>query len=96
VVDTIALDTRAVVDRYGSPHTEALHVVERYRIADDGRALQVDFAVEDPGAFNTAWYGTQKYRRTNGPIEEILCAENNRNVQTGGEYNIPIDTTPDF
>ena len=39
--DTLVIDTIGIkatentqVDRYGSPHTEALHVVERYRLVD--------------------------------------------------------------
>jgi len=43
--DTLVIDTVAVrigpfatVDWYGTPHTEALHVVERYRLIDEGAA----------------------------------------------------------
>ena len=43
--DTLVIDTEAVrigpfatVDWYGTPHTEALHVVERYRLIDEGAA----------------------------------------------------------
>jgi hypothetical protein len=32
VVDTIALDPRAFIDEFGTPHTDKLHVVEHYRI----------------------------------------------------------------
>lgn len=95
VVDTIGLDTRSVVDRYGSFHTEQLHVVERYNIVNDGAALRVDFTVDDPGAFTTQWGASITYRRSQRPWHEIVCAENNRDVD-GSEWPIPIDNTPDF
>src|SRR6267154_2574263 len=40
VVDTIGIkpDRYAMVDRYGSPVTETLHVVERYRLIDGAEA----------------------------------------------------------
>src|SRR5580658_3330322 len=37
VIDTVGIKTDrpfAMVDRYGTPYTEALHVVERYRLLD--------------------------------------------------------------
>ena len=97
VVDTIGLNGKARADRYGSFTTPELHVIERYRLVDDGQALQVDFTVEDPGAFNMPWHGTQKYRRTRGPIEEVVCAENNRDAETGKEYTqMPVAAKPDY
>jgi hypothetical protein len=99
VVDTIGQNGKTRVDRYGSFSTPALHVVERYRLVDNGQTLQVDFTVEDPGSFNEPWNATQKFRRTRGPFEEVVCAENNRDAEADGkgEYaNMPRDLTPDF
>jgi hypothetical protein len=53
VVDTIGLNTRTFVDSFRTPHTEQLHVVERFRIVDGGKALEVTAHVDDPGAFTT-------------------------------------------
>ncbi len=36
VVDTIGLSPRTFVDNYFTPHTEQLHVVERFRMIEDG------------------------------------------------------------
>jgi hypothetical protein len=36
VVDTIGLNDKTVVDIYRTPHTEKLHVVERWRVVDGG------------------------------------------------------------
>ena len=40
VVDTIGLDDRSSVDGFGTPHTKQLHVIERFRVADDGKVLE--------------------------------------------------------
>jgi hypothetical protein len=78
VVDTIGLNTRTFVDSFRTPHTEQLHVVERFRIVEGGKALEVDVHVEDPGAFTTPWNAMQHYRRVQqGPMREQACAENN-------------------
>src|SRR5678815_3366795 len=49
VVDTVGLDKRSWVDAFGTPHTDKMHVVERYRLRG-ANALDVNFTVEDPGA----------------------------------------------
>ncbi len=78
VVDTIGLSDDTYVDNYRTPHTTELHVVERFRLTDGGKTLQVSIDVEDPGAFNMPWSARQTYRRTRkGGLEEAICAENN-------------------
>ena len=53
-----------------------LHVVERFRMVDDGKTLEVNVHVEDPGAFTTPWNASQRYRRTaDAPMVEETCAE---------------------
>jgi hypothetical protein len=44
VVDTVGVKSGpfAMVDMYGTPHTEALHVVERYRLLDYGAAEEAE------------------------------------------------------
>ncbi len=96
VVDTIGQNGKTRADRYGSFTTPAIHVTERYHLVDNGQTLQVDFTVEDPGAFTKPWSGMQKFRRSRGPFEEVVCAENNRNVETGQEYNMPVAAKADF
>jgi hypothetical protein len=96
VVDTVGLDDRAPIDHYGTPHSDAIHVTERYHVTDGGRTLQVDFAVEDPKAFNMPWSGIAHYRRARAGYEEFVCAENNLNIWTGKSYAIPTAAKPDF
>ena len=48
VVDTIGLNDKTYVDNYRTPHTTQLHVVERFRIVDNGKALEAKVHVEIP------------------------------------------------
>jgi hypothetical protein len=98
VVDTIGLSPKAVIDNYHTPHTDALHVVERYRVVDDGKALEVNLTVEDPGAFNAPWKAVQRYSRTmQGPLPEVKCSENNDDLfNLKGFVPSPTADKPDF
>ena len=85
VVDTIGLNDKTFIDNYRTPHTNQLHVVERYKLADGGKTLQLRFTVDDPGAFNMPWSAGQDYLRIDKgknapdqpiPMIEGVCAEN--------------------
>jgi hypothetical protein len=97
VVDTIGLNDKTFVDSYRTPHTTKLHVVERYRIVDEGKALDVAIHVEDPGAFTTPWNARQHYRRVTdlAPVESA-CAENNTAWFGYDVEPIPQADRPDF
>jgi hypothetical protein len=97
VVDTIRMNDKTPVDIFGTPHTTALHVVERYRLIDGGKQLEVVFTVDDAGAFTTQWTARMVYGRSNArELTEEVCAENNLDVVTKEIYPIPTATTPDF
>jgi len=94
----VGLDKRTWVDGFGTPHTDKLHVVERYHLRNPG-TLEVLFTVDDPGAFTTPWSAIATYRKdrsTSEPYTEVVCAENNRDESTGELYPIPTAQTPDF
>jgi len=93
VVDTIGLNDRTFVDNFRTPHTEKLHVVERFKLTDGGRALEVNIRVEDPDAFNEPWSAIQHYDRVQRPMSEEICAENNQHLF---DYHIPSTNKPDF
>src|SRR6266849_2823246 len=94
VVDTIGMNDKTVVDVYRTPHTEKLHVVERWRMVDDGKAMEAVFTVDDPDAFNQPWTGMRHYRRAQKEHDEIVCAENNSNNIF--DYHVPKAEKPDF
>lgn len=84
VVDTIGMNDKTLVDRYGTTHSTSLHTVERYRFSDDG-VFQVTVTVEDPATFTTPWTAKGSYRHDPKTVfEEIVCAENNRGTSDGG------------
>jgi hypothetical protein len=90
VVDTIGISDKTFVDNYLTPHTEKLHVIERFRMIDAGKTLEVNVHVEDPGAFTAPWSAIQRYRRNEtGPMTETVCAENN-----GDHFNQDIGPMP--
>jgi hypothetical protein len=70
VVDTIGVSTKAFIDDYQTPHTEKLHVVERFRLTGGGKAIEVNLHVEDPGAFTMPWNAIQRYKRVEPGVAE--------------------------
>jgi len=93
VVDTIGMNDKTVVDVYRTPHTEKLHVVERWRVVDGGKAMEAVFTVDDVGAFYQPWTAMRRYRRIDQEFVEKICAENNTNLF---DYHIPVAEKPDF
>jgi hypothetical protein len=93
VVDTVGLNSKTYVDTYRTPHSEKLHVVERWRMVDDRRAMEVTFTVEDPDTYYEPWSGMRRYRRVAQQYAEDICAENNQRLF---EYKIPMADEPDF
>jgi hypothetical protein len=97
VVDTIGINDRTYVDNYRTPHTDQIHVVERFKLIEDGRKLQSLVTVTDPGAFNMPWSALQRWRRlTDRPMAEDICAENNVDDFGYDDYPIPQAAKPDF
>jgi hypothetical protein len=97
VVDTIGMNERTFIDEYRTPHTDRLHVIERFHLIEGGRTLEVNLHVEDPGAFTTPWDASQRYRRVEpGPMVEATCAENNANYFGYEVEPMPQADKPDF
>jgi len=93
VIDTIGQNIKSFVDVYRTPHTEKLHVVERWRIIDGGKMMEATFTVDDPDAFHEPWTGMRRYRRAEREITENICVENNQHLF---DYHIPVADKPDF
>src|SRR5438105_4536260 len=99
VIDTIGLSDKTFLDFYHTPHTEKLHVVERYKLLDGGKRMQGIAEIEDPGAFTANWKAMHYYIRHNTPISESesICAENNSaNYFHEDQWPIPQSDAPDF
>ena len=95
IVDTVGLDTRTWVDNFATPHTDKLHVVERYR-RRDANNVDVTVEVDDPGAFTTPWSALVNYRKDDEPWLEVACSENNIDAATGRLYDMPLAAKADF
>ena len=80
VVDTIGLDDKGPLDRYRTPHTKQMHVVERFKLAQDRKSIDISFTVEDPGTFTMPWKAHVIWRAGTPPRsdhwEEDICADN--------------------
>ena len=97
VVDTIGMNGKTFIDDYRTPHTGQLHVIEKFRLMDGGKSIQVSFTVDDPGAFNMSWSASQIYRRSNqGAYLEAPCADNRGSPFYDARHPIPEAKTPDF
>jgi hypothetical protein len=93
VIDTIGLNDKTVVDPYRTPHTEKLHVAERWKMIDGGKAMEATFTVEDPDTFYEPWSGMRRYQRVRQEMDEEVCAENNTPLFN---YHLPVANKPDF
>jgi len=54
VVDTVNFNDKTWVDRVGHPHSDQLHVVERFRRLDHSHLVD-DITIEDPKAYTKPW-----------------------------------------
>jgi hypothetical protein len=93
VIDTIGMNNKTVLDPYRTPHTEKLHVVERWKMMEGGTAMEASFTVDDPDTFYEPWSGMRRYRRVKQEMLEEVCAENNTHLF---DYHIPAANKPDF
>jgi hypothetical protein len=72
VVDTVGLDDRTWLDYQGLPHSDALHVIERYRRLDHN-TLQLDLTIDDPRAYTKSWGMRYVYKLKPWDIGEEIC-----------------------
>ncbi len=86
VVDTIGLSTKSFVDNYRTPHSDKLHVIERFRMTDGGKKLEVEMTIDDPVAFVKPWKAMHRWdivttrptaegNVTGTYLEEIRCMD---------------------
>ena len=77
VVETNGLSERMWLDTNGHPHTEALHVFERFRRPDFGHMV-IDITIDDPKAYTRPWTFPLRTRfLPDADLLEFICNENN-------------------
>jgi hypothetical protein len=77
VVDTIGFNDKTWLDNVGHPHSDALHVVERFQRIDSD-TLQITFMFDDPKAFEKPWTAAPRILKAM-PGRELLesfCVQN--------------------
>jgi len=79
VVDRVAFDDRVYLDQESHPHSDKLHVIERYHRPDLGH-LEIEITVEDPGVLAKPWTQKRVADLAHEEIFEFICTENNRDV----------------
>jgi hypothetical protein len=76
VVDTIDISDVNWLDRMGHPHSDRLHLIERFRRVDHNTIL-LNITIDDPIAYTTTWEATQRtFRlRPNARAGEAICED---------------------
>jgi hypothetical protein len=76
VIESSGFDDSTVLDNAGLPHSEALHVTERYQLDKDGKHLHARFTIDDPKTFESTWSFTAEFvRRPDYELRENVCAD---------------------
>jgi hypothetical protein len=96
VIDTIGLNDRTHVDLFRTPHTSRLHVIERWKLIENGREIELTIQVEDPGAFKAPYALTKRYKQVEAQWTEAICPENPIGPLEQGLEPIPQDDRPGF
>ena len=97
VVDTIGLQAKnSYLDWFRTPHTEKLHVVERFKLSADEKTLEAQVKVEDADTFNEPLYLGRRWNKVPNPLLEMVCAENNGDRFGENLFPIPQTDRPDF
>ena len=78
VIESAGYNDRTWLDIDGNPHSEALHMTERWRRPDFGH-LEIEKTLEDPKALAERWVVRVKLEfYANTEMLEYVCAENER------------------
>jgi hypothetical protein len=77
VVDTVGFNDKSWLDRDGHPHSDQLHVTERFHRVDRDN-MTIDITMEDPKALAKPWKTQLNFQlRPGWDIMELACTDNN-------------------
>jgi hypothetical protein len=77
--DTLVVDTTGFVDDHhwidnGIPASDALHIVERMKLTNNGDRLEIEYTFSDPKSWEGEWKSTKFFRRMEDTdITEASC-----------------------
>ena len=74
VVETAGFNEITTLDREGMPHSENLHLTERWRLIDGGARLENTIRIDDPDTFAAPWETRVVFeRRPDTELQEYNC-----------------------
>ena len=73
VIDTVGFNDKTWLDHLGHPHSDALHLIERFRRLDHD-TLQLQMTVDDPKAYTQTFTGTKTFKLSSSPLGEGICS----------------------
>ncbi len=73
VADTVGFNDKTWIDQVGHPHSDALHLIERFRRSDHD-TLEVSVTFEDPKAYTKPFTGKKVFKLSHSPMEVTLCS----------------------
>jgi len=77
VVDTVGFNEKFWIDRGQAPHTEKLHLIEKFTRTDMNN-MTYELTVEDPGAYTATWSRSSAMTfRAGTELFEYVCQDNN-------------------
>jgi len=81
IVDTTGLRDQGWLDAFGHPHSDALHVIERFHRRDFGH-MDIAITIDDPKAYRKPLKYTQSLLLVpDTELIESICNENERDVR---------------
>src|SRR5262249_24109026 len=92
VVDAVGFNDKTWVDTEGHQHSDALHVIEKYRrTGPDTIAYEV--TIDDPKTYKQSWTASRSLtRHADWTLKEYLCEENNK--VPGSRFPVPGSAPP--
>ena len=87
VVDSTGYNEKFWLTREGIPHTEKLHLIEKFT-RTDYNTLKYEATIDDPGAYSAPWTGGWNIQwQPDEELYEYVCQDNNRDAahMYGGE-----------
>jgi hypothetical protein len=78
VVDVVGFNDKSWLDQAGHPHTDRMHLTERYT-RTDSLTMKYEVKIEDPGAYSKPWTASNTVRfRPGFQLMEYVCDENEK------------------
>jgi hypothetical protein len=81
VIDAVGFNDKTTLDEAGHPHTEQLHVIERYTRTGP-LSMKYEVTIEDPGAYARPWSNSATIPFHPGEaLMEYICLEGERDLR---------------